>query len=52
MTPSDLHERHLAANRSEEVQYATRGFALGLRGGIFTTSIPAPASTASNVPVN
>jgi hypothetical protein len=26
-TPSHLHERHLAANRSEEVQYATRGFA-------------------------
>jgi hypothetical protein len=25
-TPSDLHERHLATNRSEEVQYATRGF--------------------------
>jgi hypothetical protein len=30
-----LHERHLATNRSEEVQYATRGFAPGC-AGIFT----------------
>ena len=28
-TPSDLHEHHLAINRSEEVQYATRGFIRG-----------------------
>ena len=28
-TPCDLHERHLATNRSEEVQYATRGFNRG-----------------------
>src|SRR5207247_1547649 len=28
-TPCDLHERHLAAHRSEEVQYATRGFIRG-----------------------
>ena len=30
-TPCDLHERHLAANRSEEVQYATRGLSFGDR---------------------
>ena len=34
------------------MQYATRGFARGLRGGIFTTSIPASARTASNDAVN
>jgi hypothetical protein len=28
-TPCDLHERHLPANRSEEVQYATRRFIRG-----------------------
>jgi hypothetical protein len=39
-TPCDLHERHLAANRSEEVQYATRGFARGVRDGVFTTVTP------------
>ena len=33
-TPCDLHERHLAVNRSEEVQYATRRFALGACGGL------------------
>ena len=31
-TPSDLHERHLAAHRSEEVQYATRGLTVGFFG--------------------
>ena len=39
-------------HRPEEVQYATRGFARGLRGGIFTTSMPASASAASNDAVN
>jgi len=29
-----------------------KAFALGLRGGIFTTSIPAADSTASNPSVN
>jgi predicted dinucleotide-binding enzyme len=29
----DLHERHLAAKRSEEVQYATRGLSCGAREG-------------------
>ena len=51
-TPSDLHERHLAAHRSEEVQYATRGFILGIWTPLSTTSIPASLSTASNSPGN
>jgi hypothetical protein len=38
--------------RSNEVQYETNGFALGARGGIFTTSTPSAANTASNVAVN
>ena len=49
---ADLHERHLAANRSEEVQYATRGFALGVRGGILTGFTPSLAKMASKAPVN
>ena len=35
-----------------EVQYATRGFARGLRGGIFTASIPEAVRTASKDSVN
>jgi len=46
-------ERHQnTTHQPEKVQYATRGFAFGLRGGIFATSIPALASTASNASVN
>ena len=51
-TPCDLHERHLAVNRSEEVQYATRGFARGVRGGVLTILTPALAKIASKAPVN
>ena len=38
--------------RVAEVLPRNCAFAEGLRGGIFTTSISAPASTASNAPVN
>jgi len=47
------HGQHQnTAHRPEEVQYATRGFARGIRGGIFTAWIPASASTASKAAVN
>ena len=49
---ADLHERHLAANRSEEVQYATRGFALGACGGLARILTPSAVNTASKEPVN
>jgi len=52
MTPSDLHERHLPVNRSEEVQYAARGFARGDRTGVLITRVPFPAKTPSNAVVN
>jgi hypothetical protein len=42
----------LATNRSEEVQYATRGFARGDRTGVLITHVPFPAKTSSNVAVN
>src|SRR5207237_6288917 len=51
-TPSDLHEHHLATNRSEEVQYATRGFALGACGGLARILIPSAVNTASKELVN
>ena len=39
----DLHKHQTPANRPEEVQCETKGFARGLRGGIFTASMPMPA---------
>ena len=51
-TPCDLHERHLATNRSQEVQYATRGFALGACGGLARILIPSAVNTASKEPLN
>src|SRR5262249_17893195 len=51
-TPCDLHERDLAAKRSEEVQYATRGFARGVRGGVLTTCRPSLAKIPSKAQVN
>ena len=51
-TPCDLHERHLAVNRSEEVQYATRGFALGACGGLARILMPSAVNTASKDLVN
>ena len=50
-TPCDLHERHLAVNRSEEVQYATRGFMRGVRMLQSTVRIPASVRTALNAAV-
>jgi hypothetical protein len=51
-TPSHLHEHHLATNRPEEVQYATRGFALGARGGLARILMPSAVNTASKELVN
>ncbi len=50
-TPSDLHERHLPANRSEEVQYAARGFMRGVRTLQSTVRILVSARTALNAAV-
>ena len=50
-TPCDLHERHLTTNRSEEVQYATRGFMRGVRTLHSTVRMSASARTASNAEV-
>ena len=51
-TPCDLHERHLAVNRSEEVQYATRGFMRGAWGAVSSTSMPTAVNTVSKALVN
>ena len=51
-TPSDLHERHLATNRSEEVQYATRGFIRGAWTAVRDDPDARGRKTASNAAVN
>jgi hypothetical protein len=40
--------RSVTSARTARTQRSAKAFAFGLRGGIFTTSIPAPDSTASN----
>ena len=40
--------RSVTSARTVRTQRSAKAFAFGLRGGIFTTSIPAPDSTASN----
>ena len=52
MTTAQAAGAHLAVNRSEEVQYATRGFIRGACGAVVTTLIPEAVNTASNAAVN
>ena len=50
-TPCDLHERHLTTNRSEEVQYATRGFIRGVLGRVVMIRSPSDLNTPPNAVV-
>src|SRR5262249_34218431 len=49
---TDQHKHPNPPRRTKEVQCETNGFALGARGGIFSTSTPAAMNSASNAPVN
>jgi len=50
--PPMMSIRPVTSARAVRTRRWACAFARGRRGGIFTTSIPAPAGTASNVPVH